>query len=442
MERTTINVDGLAPTAPEGRLFGVGSYVLMWWSSLIVIQAFVLGQGLLPPNGKLNLLQGLLIMVSSAVIIAVMFSLNGQAGLKYGIPYSVHARAGFGVRGARVVEFLRVIPAIVWYGVGTWIAALSFDGILKTLTGFAPPLAKYVYFVGFQGLQTWLAYRGIRTMKWFNVSGSVVIGLIMTYMLVHILTTYGLEIEESWREPGTWGTPFWVGLTAAIGALATMMLNIGDVARHLVRSQPALWWGHLLGIVPPWFFMLFLGLVSGASLGIWDPVQALMSLSPHPAVMLILLTFILIAQFTTNLTINILPPALIFMDAFRIRWGMAVVFTGVLGVVASPWLIMANMESFFGFIIYYSAVFGPILGVMIADYFVVRKRELKVGALYDKSDTSEYWFMGGFNAAGLVSIAAASTVAIAWFLEMSWLVGLPLGFILYVGLYPIFAGPR
>lgn len=435
MHGKQIAVDSLEPTPGTGRIFSGGSYVLMWWSSLIVIQAFVLGQGLLPPIGKLNLFQGLLIMVASAVIIAVMFSLNGQAGLKFGIPYSIQARAGFGLRGAKIVEFFRIIPAIIWYGVGTWIAAMSFDGILKTLTGFTAPAAKYFYFVGFQALQTWLAYRGIRTMKWFNVTGSVIIASVMLYMLFHILSTYGFKIEESWRGPGTWGTPFWVGLTAAIGALATMMLNVSDVTRHLVKSQPAIWWGHLLGVVPPWFFMLFLGLIAGASLGIWDPVQALMGLSPHPVAMIVLLTFILIAQFTTNLTINILPPALIFMDAFNVKWSTGVIITGILGALTSPWLIMANMEAFFGFIIYYSAVFGPILGVMLADYFVVRRRSLNVAALYEIQPSSEYWYFRGFNLAGVVSILVTSAIAMIWFLPMSWLAGLPLGFIVYLGLY-------
>jgi len=433
--------DSLRPTGGR-RLFTGVSYMLMWWSSLIVIQAFVLGQSFLPPIGQMNLVQSLLILVVAAVIFVVMFSLNGQAGLKYGIPYSVQARAGFGIRGSKIVEFLRIVPAIIWYGIGTWIAALSFDGILVTLTGFTSPVAKYFYFLAFQAIQTWLAYQGIRTMKWFNVIGAVIISSVMLYMLIHILSTYGLKIEESWKSEGTWGTPFWVGLTGAVGVLATVMLNISDMTRHLVRSQRAIWWGHLAGVVPPWFFMLFLGLVAGAALGIWNPVQALIELSPHPVAMLVLLTFILIAQFTTNLTINILPPALIFMDTFKIKWGPAVIITGVLGVLSFPWLIMGNMEAFFSFILYYSAFFGPILGVMLADYFVVRKRELAVDALYLTEPSSEYWYTDGFNMAGVLSIFVPGIIGMIWFLPMSWMVGLPFGFFMYVALYPRLAGAK
>lgn len=429
-------VDSLKPIADQNRIFSGISYVLMWWSSLIVIQAFVLGQGFLPPIGKMNLFQAALVLIVAGALFVLMFSLNGQAGMKYGIPYSIQTRSGFGVRGSKIVEFLRIVPAIIWYGIGTWIAALSFDGILSTLTGFTAPAAKYVYFVAFQIVQTLLAYRGIRTMKWFNATGSIVIALVMTYMLIHIVTTYGFEIRESWASSGDWGAPFWMGLTGAIGVLATVMLNISDMTRHLKSSQGRLWVGHLLGVLPPWFFMLSLGIVAGASLGIWDPVQALMELSPHPAAMIVLLTFILLAQFTTNLTINILPPALVFMDTFKIDWHHGVIITGVLGVLSCPWLLMANTEAFFGFILYYSAFFGPILGVMLADYFVVRKRKLDVDALYVAGRTSDYWYTGGFNIAAMIALFLPGTIAMVWFLPMSWLIGLPVSFVLYSILYP------
>ena len=438
-QRPSPATDSLQPTNDQNRVFSGTSYVLMWWSSLIVIQAFVLGQAFLPPIGKMNLFQSLLILAIAGVTFVVMFSLNGQAGMKYGIPYSIQARSGFGIRGSKIVEFLRAFPAIVWFGIGTWIAALSFDGILTTLTGFTTPWAKFVYFAALQALQVVLACRGIRTMKWFNVISSLVITAVMAYMLIHILNTREFKIEESWKSAGTWGTPFWVGLTGSIGVLATVMLNISDMTRHLVKSQSALWLGHVVGILPPWFFMLTLGLIAGATLGTWDPVEALMQLSPHPAAMIVLLSFILLAQFTTNLTINILPPALIFMDVFNISWSTAVVVTGVLGVLTFPWLILGNMATFFGFILYYSALFGPILGVMLCDYFVIRRRELNVAALYNTEVSSPHWYTGGFNTAGIVSIFVPGMITMIWFLPMSWMIGLPSAFLMYLVLYPLLA---
>lgn len=428
--------DSLQPTG-ESRVFGAVSYILMWWSSLIVIQAFALGQGLLPPIGHLNFVQAVTVMVVAGALFVVMLSLNGQAGLKYGIPYSIQARTGFGVRGSTIVEFLRAAPAIVWYGVGTWIAALSLDGILQALLGYTSPQARYVYFVALQIVQTALAWRGIRTMKWFNAVSSIVIAAVMIYMMVHIVGTYGFAMQDSWRSAGDWGTPFWIALSGAIGVLATVMLNISDMTRHLAKTQSANWLGHLFGVLPPWFFMLSLGIVSGAALGIWDPVQALIKLSPNPLAMVVLLTFVLLAQITTNLTINILPPALIFMNTFRIRWETAVLATGVLGTLSMPWLIMANSEAFFGFILYYSALFGPVLGVMLADYFVLRRRTLDVDSLYVEGPASAFWYRGGFNVAGLLAVFVPGIVTMVWFLPTSWLLGVPAGFVLYLVLQPL-----
>jgi NCS1 family nucleobase:cation symporter-1 len=424
--------DSLAPVRSDARIFSTGSYILMWWSSLIVIQAFVLGQGFLPPNGSMNIFQAFLVMFLAGLVAVVMFSLNGDAGNRYGIPYLIQSRASFGIRGSKIVEILRALPAIAWYGIGTWIAALSLDGILKTLVGFTAPWTTFTYFVLMQAAQTWLAWGGIRSMKRFNVSGSVVIAAVMIYILVHIVGEHGFQIEESWRRAADWGPAFWAGLTTAIGILATVMLNIGDMTRHLTSAPRANWLGHFFGVLPPWFFMLTLGIIAGASLGIWDSVQALMQLSPNAFVIIVLLAFILIAQFTTNLTINILPPALILMDTLKISWRRAVIATGVLGILSCPWILLSNMQVFSGFILYYSALFGPVLGVMLADYYVVRKRQLNVEDLYATEAGSRYWFQGGFKVAALVAVAVPAVVSMLWFLPVSWLVGLPAGFVLYL----------
>ncbi len=424
--------DSLAPIPANARIFSAGSYVLMWWSSLIVIQAFVIGQGFLPPNGTMNIAQAFFVMLVAGLVAVVMFSLNGDAGNRYGIPYLIQSRASFGVRGSKIVEILRALPALAWYGIGSWIGALSLDGILNTLVGFTAPWTTFAYFVLLQTVQTWLAWGGIRTMKWFNVYGSIIITAVMAYILVHIVNTHGFQIEESWRRPADWGPAFWAGLTTAIGILATVMLNIGDMTRHLTVSPRANVLGHFFGVLPPWFFMLTLGIVAGASLGIWDPVQALMQLSPNAFVLVVLLAFILIAQFTTNLTINILPPALILMDTFKISWHQAVVACGVLGILTCPWILLSNMQVFSGFILYYSALFGPVLGVMLADYYVVRKRRLVVEDLYATGAGSPHWYQDGYRLAALVAVAVPAVVTMLWFLPVSWLVGLPAGFVLYL----------
>jgi NCS1 family nucleobase:cation symporter-1 len=413
-------------------MFSTLSYVLMWWSALTVIQIFALGQGLLPPLGHLNITQAFMVMVIAGLVFVVMLSLNGRAGLDYGVPFSIQTRTPFGIRGSAIVEFLRALPAIIWYGIGSWIAALAIDGILKTTTGFSTPASKYVWFLMLQLVQTLLAHRGIRTVKWFSVVGSVIIIFVKIYLLVHVLTTYGFHVKHSWTSAGTWGAPFWEGLTSCIGVLAAVALNISDLTRHLERSSRAIWLGHLIGVLPPWFFMLFLGMAASLALGIWDPVEAFMQLSPNRFVMFVLLILILVAQITTNLAINILPPALVFASTFRISWGRGVLLTSLLATLSFPWLLIANSTAFFGFILYYSALFGPILGVMLADYYVVQRGRLDISALYTTGPESPYWYRGGFNIAGLLAVFIPGVTTMIWCLSISWLIGVPAGFALYL----------
>jgi len=108
--------------------------------------------------------------------------------------------------------------------------------------------------------------------------------------------------------------------------------------------------------------------------------------------------------------------------------------------LSCPWLLMANPKAFFGFIFNYSALFGPLLGVMLADYFIVRKRALAVAELYDTSPRSRHWYSSGFNIAGFIAMLVPGVITMIWFLPISWLLGVPAGFVLYLLLYPRFYG--
>ena len=104
----------------------------------------------------------------------------------------------------------------------------------------------------------------------------------------------------------------------------------------------------------------------------------------------------------------------------------------MLGMLSFPWLLMANMQAFSGFILYYSALFGPILGVMLADYYVYGNASSWSEISMSRISTSQYWYRGGFNIAALVAVAVPSVITMIWFLPVSWLVGLPVGFVLYL----------
>lgn len=424
-------LEGLRPIGANERVFTLPSYVLMLWASLIVLQGFVLGQALLPPQGELTLLQGVVVVLLASAVMGTFMVLNGQPGLKHGVPFCIQARAAFGVRGARLPALLRMFPAIVWYGFGTWIAALAANGIVETLTGYAPAGIVYVYFLALQALQTWLAYRGIRVMKWFTVGASVALVAIMGYMLARLLASHELLLTNSWQTAGDWGWPFWTGLNATIGILVAVMASASDLTRYLENRASSAWIGHLLGIAPPLAFMMFFGFAAAVTTGVWDPIRALMSLSPGPVVMVLLLVFILIAQFSTNLTVNVMPPAFILQELLGTTWQRGVVITGVLGCLTFPWLLLESGARFVSFINHYTAFFGPLVGCMLAQYWACRPAT-DVEALYVGDASGRYWFHGGVNWAGVLTTLGVGALVMTAALPVSWLVGMPIGFAGYL----------
>ena len=422
--------DGLLPVPEGGRVFGLGSYVLMWWASLIVIQIFVLGANMMPPAGSLNIFQAGVVLMLAAILVVTFFCINGTPGLKYGIPFAVQSRSAFGRRGAVVPTVLRIVPAIAWYGVGSWIGALSINAVATTIFGFSGYTA--VYFVLFTALQTVIAWYGINSIKVFDASMSVIIFLIMAYFLFVIVQSEGVALKGAWFSAGSWGMPFWTALTAAVGILATVMLNISDLTRHLKpATQKTSLLGHLFGVVPPWAFIFAMGVVTATVAGQGDPVAGLMKVAPSAAVGIALLVFIVLAQITTNLTINILPPTMVFQDIFNLTWKQGTILTGLLSVVTFPWILL-NSQWFFTFINFYAAFLGPILGIMVSDYWIIRKRRLSVDDLYANRGGA-YWFRQGFSPAGYIALIVASGVSLV-FLNVSWFVGMPLAFILHIAL--------
>lgn len=422
--------EGLLPV-PEGqRVFGPVSYVLMWWASLIVIQIFVLGANMMPPAGGLNLFQAVVVMVAAAALVVGFFCINGTPGLKYGIPFAVQCRSAFGLRGAKLPAVLRIMPAIAWYGIGSWIGALSINAVATTIFGLADYTA--LYFVLFTVIQTIIAWYGIKSIKVFDASMSLVIFLIMAYFLFVIVRQENVALKEAWFSAGSWGWPFWTALTAAVGILATVMLNISDLTRHLApATQKNSFFGHLFGVVPPWVFIFVMGVVTATVAGQGDPVAALMEVAPSVGIGVALLVFIVLAQVTTNLTINILPPTMVFQDIFNITWRQGTILTGVLSVVTFPWVLL-NSQWFFTFINFYAAFLGPILGIMLSDYWVVRRGRLSVDDLYAEG-RGAYWFRRGFSPAGYAALILATAVSL-FFINISWFVGMPLAFALHLAL--------
>jgi NCS1 family nucleobase:cation symporter-1 len=419
--------EDLTPTSIDNRSMKLSQYVPLWWAAVIVVQSMAVAFFAIHPQGELNLLQVIVASFLGTLILGMLFFLNGFPGFEEGIPFAVQTRSAFGVRGSFIPNYLRAIPAIIYLGIGNWIGALAINTITTTLLGFGD---LRVYFVLFGVLNLALAWYGIDSIKWFDTLSALVIVVLLAYTGYVVLTTQTIPSEPI-NHPGSWGLPF-VGFIAAVGGqLITAALNISDITRHLDTERGAvnLAVGNLLGLVPAYLFMLLIGLLFSVTTGITNPVKAIMAVAPSPILGAAMLLFAILAQISTNLVNNLLPPTHVFQDSLDVSWKQGLLITTVLSFLSFPWLLFTS-ALFSTFIQIYSAFLGPIVGVLLADYWVTRKRDTDVEALYDDTDNSAFWFVGGFSATGLLSMVVGVLISLP-ILDLSWVIGLPTAFVAY-----------
>ena len=189
--------ESLRPVPYDKRIFGLLTYITLWISSMVVIQLFMIGQSFLPPAGGLNLFQAGVVTVVSALFIGWLFVVNSKPGMEHGIPFIVQARLPFGYNGARIASLIRVIPAVFWYGIGSWIGASAIDYITQTIWGWGN---IWLFFILFQVLQTAIAYYGIQSIKWFDSVLSVVIMGFLIYIIYQLFNVGSVKVAESWSE--------------------------------------------------------------------------------------------------------------------------------------------------------------------------------------------------------------------------------------------------
>jgi NCS1 family nucleobase:cation symporter-1 len=425
---SSIDLDGLNPIPFSHRTMSPMSYAMVFWSSTIIVQIMVIGLYLMPPHGTLNFIQTLVVGIVSGVIVSVMMVLNGDAGARYGIPYVIQARASFGVQGAKLTGIIRSIPAICWNGVCTWIGANALEVVTTRIFGWSH---LWSYFIGLLILQAVLSYIGFKSIKWFDATMSIIIFIMLFYFFYVVFATGKVDFSKAMQNVGSWGLAFWAGVMGATANYTTVLLNSSDLIRHIDFKTERLikgknYFANMFGVIPPWMFMFFAGIIISLATGAQDPIDGLVTLAPSPAFGVLLLCFVILAQVTSNLTLNILPPALAFQEVFKIDWHKGIIVTTILSVLVCPWVLFTS-EYFFVFQNIYSSFLGPILGVMISDYYFLRKKQLHIDALYEGS---KYQYVNGYSVLALISMVCGAIVSFI-FLSYSWLIGFPFTLILY-----------
>jgi len=412
----------LAPIPPERRSWGVYNYASLWVAMSVCIPTYMLASGLIA--GGMSWWQAIVTILLGNLIVLVPMLLNAHAGTKYGIPFPVFVRASFGVRGANIPAVLRALVACGWFGIQTWIGGQAIYTMLKILWPGAANLPGGVWlcFFAFWALNIVVIWRGIETIKFLESIGApfmLGIGLLLLWWITAKAGGLGpvLSSPSKFQSAAEFARFFIPSLTAMVGFWATVALNIPDFTRY-AKSQKAQVAGQALGLPTAMTLYAFIGVaVTSASAvifgaPIWDPVQLLARFN-HPLVAFIALIALLVATLNTNVAANVVSPSNDFSNLHPrlISFRTGGLITGVVGVLMMPWKLLSDFSAYiFGWLVGYSGFLGPIAGVMIADYFLVRRAQLKVDDLYRRGGVYEY--DGGFNWKAVGALGAGAAVAL------------------------------
>jgi len=444
--------DDLAPVPLGQRTWGIYNYAALWISMAVCIPTYMLASGLIA--GGMNWWQAVLTILLGNLIVLVPMVLNAHAGTKYGIPFPVFVRASFGVRGANIPAVLRALVACGWFGIQTWIGGQAIYSMLKIIWPATAQMSSgiWICFFAFWALNMWVVWRGIEAIKFLEGVGApflLGVGVLLLWWIVGKAGGFGpvLSTPSKFRTTAEFVHFFIPSLTAMVGFWATVALNIPDFTRY-AKSQKAQIWGQALGLPTTMALYSFIGVaVTSASVvlfgeAIWDPV-ALLGRFNQPLVAFIALIALLIATLTTNVAANVVSPSNDFsnLNPQRISFRTGGMITGVIGVLMMPWKLLSDLSAYvFGWLVGYSGLLGPIAGVMIADYYLIRRSRLKVDDLYRRHGIYEY--ENGVNWRAVAALIAGAALALLGLLipplrllyDYAWFVGFGVSGVVYVAL--------
>ncbi|HEX4229970.1 MAG TPA: NCS1 family nucleobase:cation symporter-1 [Bryobacteraceae bacterium] len=443
----------LAPVAADRRTWSVYNYAALWVAMSVCIPTYMLASGLIA--GGMSWKQAIGTIFLGNLIVLVPMILNAHAGTKYGIPFPVFVRASFGVRGANVPAILRAIVACGWFGIQSWIGGQAIYSMLRTLSPSAAsnPSLPWICFFAFWLLNMLVVWRGIETIRFLEGIGApfmLGVGLLLLFWITRKAGGLGpvLSSPGKFHTTGEFMRFFIPSLTGMVGFWATVALNIPDFTRY-AKSQKAQIVGQVLGLPTAMTLYSFIGVaVTSASVvlfsaAIWDPV-ALLGRFHEPLIASIALVALLVATLNTNVAANVVSPSNDFsnLNPRRISFRMGGMITGVAGLLMMPWKLLTDFNSYiFGWLVGYSGLLGPIAGIMIVDYFLIRKTKLDVNGLFQRNGPYEY--RAGINMRAIGALAAGIVTALIglvvpplrWLYGYAWFAGFAIaGSVYYIAM--------
>jgi len=452
IENSPLYNHDLAPVNSASRTWSTYNYAALWVSMSVNILTYMLAASLI--QGGMDWKQAVLTVFLGNTIVLAPMLLNSHPGAKYGIPFPVLARASFGLLGANVAAVLRALVACGWFGIQSWIGGEAINTLLATLW---PSWSHNAHGVAicfgiFWAINLIVVLKGIEYIRFLQgVSAPILLGVGLL-LLGWAYTSAGgfgpmLSAQSKFHNTSEFLKFLIPALNGTVGFWATVSLNIPDFTRF-AKDQRGQIIGQAVALPTTMTLYSFIGVaVTSATVviygsAIWDPVQ-LLSRFHSPVAVVISLLAILLATLNVNIGANVVSPANDFSNLWpkKISFKIGGLITCFMGVAMMPWKLLANHRTFiFGWLGGYAAVLGPVAGIMICDYFLIRRKRLRVNDLYLRNSIYEY--SGGINWRAIIALVVGTGIALAglvipsvrFLYDYSWFVGFAVAFIMYLGL--------
>jgi len=394
----------LAPVPFAKRTWGYYEYIAIWVGMSVCVPTWMLGASMVDAGFNWAIVIGTIAL--GQIIVLIPMVLNSFAGAKYGIPFPVFLRSAFGIYGANIPALLRAVVAIGWFGIQTMVMAFAIDGILVELspTGYGAMTGTIPFFnlnahtvISF--LLSWIMTvvicyysspkKSAPGVKWLNDLSAPLLLLIGIGLL-----WWGYSKAGGWgpilSQPTTASMAVWPAfLTAMVAYWATLAINISDLTRF-AKNQKVQYIGQTLGMPTTMTLYSFIGVaVTSASVvifgsAIWDPV-ALMIRTGSVFFIYVGLIFVILATLTTNIAANMVAPINDVMHVYpkKLNWEVTTIVISLIGILMQPWRFLADPNAYiWTWLLGYGAFLGPVAGVVIADFWLIRKQTIKLDDIY------------------------------------------------------------
>lgn len=432
LSNNQLNIDkSLLPKTPQQRTVNPLAYAFMWIGDGVNLGNMTLGASLVVAGfATMNIVQTFMAALIAILIITSIFVLNDRLGYRTGIPYVVQLRMSFGIKGSIISSLLRGIPGIVWYGFQSWIGGTALNEIIKILSNESFDNV-FICFVVLQFIQIALSLYGFHAIKWVEILISLVILSALVYAFILLLRNHQTVIIEKWiNTQGTWGLPFFGFIMMFLGNYAAIFLSAADYSREL-KSGISNGKRGLLYFVPitiAYGFVITIGAMLASVTGNSNPVKAFAIVVDNSYITVAVSSFIVLGAIAVNMVANIIPPAYVISLLTKVKYKSAVTITGLLAIASFPWILVqdSSAKGLGLFILIYSAFLGPIVAILLVEYYLLRRQQVDINELYNKNGQ-----FAGFNKAAILAMFIGSAAAFCE-VSLSWLIGFFVGGLSYI----------